>query len=317
MEARREGLGIRSLQDLAHRLGVPLPELRQVALARDEYYRPFSQPKKSGGSRQIHNPTGRLKDIQSRINHRLLAGLQYAPHLHGGIKGRSTITNAEPHVGQGVVVKIDIKAFFPSVGEDRIRSVWRRLLKCGEKVTPLLTELTTYKNQLPQGAPTSSALANLALFDAEATLTQELARHQIALRENHTRFVDDISFSGPAGDETKLIATVVAVLRRYGFKVSRRKIVIMRRGRRQEVCGQSVTGDTPGLPVQYLRNARAAVFKLETAPPNEQERLIPKVEGQVRRVMQFREKEGKPLLARLNAIRAKLPETSASPPIRE
>ena len=34
---------------------------------------------------------------------------------HGFVPGRSTVTNAAPHVGKGIVVTMDLKDFFPTV----------------------------------------------------------------------------------------------------------------------------------------------------------------------------------------------------------
>jgi len=257
----------------------------------------------------INEPVGKLKTVQKRINERLLRSARLESHLHGGVKGRSNVTNAEPHQNQQVVVCIDIRDFFPSVTESKVEAVWRRRLGYGKKVSRILTQITTFENQLPQGAPTSTALANLALFDVEGELRKQLARHQIVMVA-HTRFVDDITFSGDSGDEEKLVATTVALLKRYGFSVNRKKIKVQRSGDRQVVCGVVVNEDQPSLEKEKTSKVRAAVRELELATPEQQWSLLPSLEGRVAWVKQFKPGEGTRLLDRISRVKQNLEQTS-------
>ncbi len=293
------------LRHLAQRLGTDKETLEELADSSDNLYRRFFQKKKSGGQREINEPVGKLKAVQKRIYERLLQIVQLDPHLHGGVKGCSNVTNAEPHQNKQVVICIDIKDFFPSVTAKKVEKVWRRRLGYGKKVSRVLTQLTTYKDRLPQGAPTSTALANLALFDVEGELRKQLAQHQITMID-HTRFVDDITFSGDSGDEEKLIATTIALLKRYGFALNRKKIKVQRSGGRQVVCGVVVNEDQPSLEKEKTSKVRAAVRELETATPEKQRALLPSVEGQVAWVKQFKPRQGKCLHDRISRVKRNL-----------
>jgi hypothetical protein len=98
---------------------------------------------------------------------------------HGFVPGRSTLSNATPHVGAGVVVNTDLTDFFGTITFPRVLGIFRQLgyspavatvfaLLCTEaprrRVTyagrPLL--VATGFRALPQGACTSPALSNLA-----------------------------------------------------------------------------------------------------------------------------------------------------------
>ena len=46
---------------------------------------------------------------------------------HGSVAGRSILSNAAPHCRHAVVVNMDLKGFFPSIGFPRVRSVFQRL----------------------------------------------------------------------------------------------------------------------------------------------------------------------------------------------
>ncbi len=298
-----EKLGIVSLGDLVSRLGsaFPIETLKQVADSRDEYYRKKEILKENGSARELLVSVGPLRKIQRRIYWRLLKNIEHEPWLHGGVPGRSVLTNAIPHVGKEVIVKFDFMDFFPSIDEQRVINIWQRRLGCGKKVSRLLTRLTTHENQLPQGVSTSPALANFALFDAEGELLKQLSHHGI---ENiPTRFVDDLTFSGPSGDEQELIATVMGVMRAYGFTLNRKKTKIRRRGQPQRVCKIGVNSDHLSIGKSYVKNLRAAIFQLEQASPEEKQDRISSLEGKARRVIQFRPEIGKKLLERIIAIR--------------
>ena len=89
---------------------------------------------------------------------------------------------------------------------------------------------------LPQGAPTSPALANLAAIRLDRRLSGLAAAAGCA----YTRYADDLTFSG--GDDLarsrKRLASVVAgIADEEGFALNHRKTRFMRRGVRQHVTG--------------------------------------------------------------------------------
>jgi RNA-directed DNA polymerase len=209
-----------------------------------------------GTIRLIESPKPRLKQIQQRI----LAGIldKIPPHsaAHGFVKGRSVKTFAAPHVGQRVVLRLDLRDFFPSIGGARIQTLFRTL-GYPESVADLLGGIATNatppdvwsgladcrdartmyaRPHLPQGAPTSPALANMCLYRADCRL--------LGLAESagarYTRYADDLAFSG--GEEfdrrvERFAAHVAAILHEEGFAVHHRKTRIMRQGVRQHLAG--------------------------------------------------------------------------------
>jgi len=89
---------------------------------------------------------------------------------------------------------------------------------------------------LPQGAPTSPALANLCAYRVDWRL-DGLAKSVDAV---YTRYADDLAFSGgPELDRRveRFSLHVAAVLLEEGFAVQHRKTRIMRQGVRQHLAG--------------------------------------------------------------------------------
>ena len=105
------------VEELARRLGMSVEALRAVRVAYDE----FDVPKRSGGTRRISAPSDELKTLQRRILRKLLARLSAHPSATGFERGHSIVTNARHHAGQAVVVRMDLKDFFPSTHAARVR----------------------------------------------------------------------------------------------------------------------------------------------------------------------------------------------------
>ena len=162
----RNKLNLNSLEYLSRRLGFPVEELDTVAEKSASYYKFDKVPKKSGGYRDISKPFPRLKRIQSSI-HNLLTELKVSDSAHGGIKGRSNLTNAKVHCNSLQVIKFDIKNFFPTISHNRVYNLFHRSLGCSPSVSSILTKLSTVKGQVPQGGPMSTDIANLVLREAD------------------------------------------------------------------------------------------------------------------------------------------------------
>ena len=180
--------------------------------------------------------------------------------------GRSIATFVAPHVGQTIVLKMDLRDFFVSITSARVMSMF---LTAGypEAVARLLTGLCTntvpldvwkqsaglgpapshspenwlarrrYRQpHLPQGAPTSPALANLAAYRLDARLAG-LAKTAEA---RYTRYADDLLFSGGeafARSIRRFLVHAAAIALEEGFAVQHHKTRVMRQGVQQRAAG--------------------------------------------------------------------------------
>ena len=218
--------------------------------------------KDSRSIRLIEAPKARLKELQRQILEHILSRIPTHPAAHGFVKGRSIRTFVAPHAGQRVVLRMDLRDFFPSLAGARIQAFFRTA-GYPEAVADLLGGICTnatprdvwngaaldlnpvylreprslYRRpHLPQGAPTSPALANVCAYRADCRLGG-LAKSAGAV---YTRYADDLAFSG--GEEftrrvERFATHVAAILREEGFHVNHRKTRIMRQGVRQYLAG--------------------------------------------------------------------------------
>ena len=135
-----------TLAELARRLDVDQAQLRRI----QPRYRRFTIPKRSGGTRRILAPERKLKDLQRLVLRRLLRRLSVHPAAMGFERGRSIVANALAHRGQAVVLRFDIRDFFPSTSAKRVGRYLRRI-GWNRPATKLLLRLCTHDGGLPQG----------------------------------------------------------------------------------------------------------------------------------------------------------------------
>jgi hypothetical protein len=257
-------LNLYSISRLERLLGVDREYIYALASLAGRRYSPFPKPNrprpfernaKPPKLRIIDNPTEELKAVQSRIADRLLKPLVLPGHILGGIKGKSVLDNVALHHGSKVLVKIDVARFFPSISNRHVYRVWRDLLGCSPPISGILTQLTTFERHLPQGAPTSTMLANLVLYSCDGPIRAECERLGI----RYSSWVDDLAFS--SNDPRPVINLVVATLQKNGFRISRKKLEIVGPGVRKILNGV-LLGRHVSVPPDRLARIRSGIHKL-------------------------------------------------------
>ena len=178
---------------------------------------------------------------------------------HAFRRGRSIAMFLSPHAGKRIVLRIDLRDFFPSIRSSRIQALFRTI-GYPETVARVLTGLCTncvpddlfrgemdaetqqqtrwlYRSpHLPQGAPTSPAVAHLCAYRLDCRLSR-LARR---VGVDYTRYADDLVFSGGqelSRSERRFRILVLAIVLDEGFAIRNRKTRVMRSGGRQQVAG--------------------------------------------------------------------------------
>jgi hypothetical protein len=237
---------------------------RTVTAERLRNYRYAAVPRRSGLPRVIEAPKLRLKEVQRWILREILDHVPVHEAAHGFVRGRSVIDHAGRHAGQNVVLRLDLSDFFASVSAGRVFGIFRTL-GYADPVAHALTGLTTNvvpqhvwsvvhraagsapvpakfrlgralaTPHLPQGAPTSPALANLAAFRLDRRLGGLAASQGL----RYSRYADDLTFSGARlrGRGAGMEAIVATIIRHEGFALNRDKTVLRTRAARQSVCG--------------------------------------------------------------------------------
>jgi hypothetical protein len=235
--------------------------------------------------------------MQRRILHEILDRL--APHeaAHGFRAGRSVVTYAAAHAGKQIVLRFDLRHFFASVRSSRVHALFRTVgyprdvarvlagLCCNRVPESVWQELPPdvrrrsdeaayrlfYRQaHLPQGAPTSPAMANLCAFRLDCRL-HALAR---SLDATYTRYADDLAFSGGTALERsarRFQVLVGSIALEEDFELQMRKSRIMRQGVRQQLAGV-VVNSHPNIGREHFDRLKAILTNCIRLGPFSQNR---------------------------------------------
>lgn len=243
----------------------------------NHHYRYRWIEKSDGSQRLLEIPKYHLKQLQKRIHQHILKQVQPHPSAHGFCQGRSCLTYVSDHLQQPMLIKFDLKDFFPSVD---FRKVYRVFSELGydPDIARILTHLTTHgtpwsildkegnrmnmghyhQPHLPQGAPSSPLLANLAAYHLDKRL-QGLATH---LGLQYSRYADDGAMSGPRLSSAaidRLHATIAAIALEEGFTLNTRKTKVLGQGQQQRLT-HIVVNQKPNLPRREYDQLKAILF---------------------------------------------------------
>lgn len=260
-------------------------------------------PKRSGGWREILEPNPELKQFQRRILDWLVARrIRTGAYAHGFVRGRSTLTHALLHAGRLVVIRMDIKDFFPSVHSEQ---VLHSLLREGVPLADArrITESCTVEGFLPQGAPTSPLLANLAFKQVDVRLAGLTRKFRPRLASAYSRYADDLVFSSDSPDWHEIVFPVRKIVDSAGFRLHSGKTHVARAHSSQRVTGL-VVNQRPNVPREYRRLLRAELHNLrcQLATGSRVEADWEVLRGKASYVFQINQALGRVLLEKVNDL---------------
>ena len=218
----------------------------------------------TSGARLLESPGPRLAELQRRVGRRVLARIPVHDAAHGYVRGRSPHTLAAAHAGRGMVVRMDLEGFFAHVTGARTAGLLRtagyppavaaalagllvtaappavlRAAPPGDDARRRLLQRLAAPH-LPQGAPTSPAVANLLAH----RLDRRLHGLAAAVGARYGRYADDLVFSGDAALPVHgLVARAGAIAAEEGFRVRPDKTRVQPAHHRQRVTGLVVNAD--------------------------------------------------------------------------
>ena len=280
--ARRNLPAVETFTQLANELELTTAHLQWLAYDRvsseSDHYSRFEIPKRAGGVRRISSPKPAMRSAQQWIRERILQQLPVHAAAMAFRPGTSIVDNARLHAGAALVVRIDLKEFFPTITFVRVRGFFESLgynpgvatvlaLVCTDapraRVTMdgLTRHVAIGERSLPQGACTSPDLANLVSARLDARLTGLAGNRSWT----YTRYADDLVFSTSSLEEEgiKLVRAVSRICLDEGFTVNVKKTRIMRQPNRQMVTGLMVN-DEVRLTRRDLKRIRSFLHHCET-----------------------------------------------------
>lgn len=299
-----------------------------------QHYRIMTRMAPSGAVRVLEAPKSELRWLQRRLLDRILDKIPPHEAAHGFRPGRSVVGFAAPHVGRAVVVRLDLEAFFACVSVGRVYGVLRTagypepVAHCLAGLMTTVLPLSAWNDiprprdpalhdahwrlgrrlaapHLPQGAPTSPALANLAAY----RLDVRLAALADAWGARYTRYADDLAFSGARdwrSGTDRLIEAVGRIVHEEGFRLNVRKTHVLRPYQRQRLGGL-VVNDGARVSRAEVDRLRAILHNCRRYGPSSQNRhghedFRAHLLGRIAWVAQHDQPRGERLRAQFDAI---------------
>jgi len=275
----------RDIYDLSDLLDIPAKLLTYILYVVPDArkYKEHCLSKKGGGTRTIHAPMPRLKELQARLAEVLYdcqdeLDFKHGPRRSFGFeKGLGILDNAECHKRKRWVFNVDLEDFFPSLNFGRVITFFKKNKDFGlqPKIAAYVAQIACYDGRLPQGAPSSPVISNLVCGSLDFRLARLAAKH----RCDYSRYADDITFSTnlrefpsaiAMGDDTqegwKAGPELGGVIGRSGFQINHQKTRMSHRRSRQVVTGL-VVNRHPNFRREYYKSVRSAIHHLINAQP--------------------------------------------------
>lgn len=240
----------------------------------DEHYQPIEVIKKNGGTRLLHEPDRKLKQLQHTILREILTSFTPSQYSKAYVRRRTLMDNASPHVGKRYLLKLDIADFFGSIRFGQVYSAVFNTKHFPRQIGMMLTSFCCYKGALPQGAPTSPALSNLVMRDFDDHIGDWCAQRGIAF----TQYSDDMTFSSNQ-PLYHVYQKAKAMLEESGFRLNEEKTRFVTSSSRQSVTGLTVN-EKVAVSREYKRRVRQEAYyalKYGGLDEKERHRLIGKI----------------------------------------
>ena len=232
-------LNIKNLDHLSLRISTPHGELKHIIENKVNQVSSFEKAKPNSTKiRKLYNPLPRYKSILRKINKSLLAG-DFAPGVFGGVSGKQVEDVAKSHCGKEAIFSIDLRNFFPNIRSGQVFSLFKRA-GCSPEVCCVLTDLVTFDGCLPQGFPTSTAIANWVAFDLDIQHLAYCKKQGLS----RTRWVDDMTFSGRYNTLQASIPSLIGAIKFHGLTINNRKTQFLPREHCCKVVGFNVSAVT-------------------------------------------------------------------------
>lgn len=255
-------LNIRQVKHLAHAVDLPVASLERAmkdpSAFIDEFW--LVDPATPDKQRRVIAVSGDIRRFQTKFYERvLLRKCAPSDYSYGGIRGRSIKLNASVHSQSEFACKADISAFYPSIHHSRVYRLFASKLGCSPDVARICTKLCTYRCHLALGLITSPFIADQLMHRVDSRIGAACRRMGLV----YTRFVDDITISGPFRLDTCGINSILSdILRTEGFVSNAQKSTHADLGAGMVVTGIQVKRGTLNPTAEYLDTLKSDLLAL-------------------------------------------------------
>lgn len=244
-------------------------ELVMLILTAPNRYKDHYIDKRNGrGKRLISQPTAELKFMQ-RLVIKELQSLELHSSAVAYRQGHSIKDHAAPHANSRYLLKLDFKAFFPSIKESAITYRLSRDTDYSEIEIKFLCRLLCRKPKeskelcLSIGAPSSPFVANYVMREFDSYASEICTRHQAI----YTRYADDLAISTSTPKALDIINNelhqLLGQLSYLGLEFNEEKTINVSKKNRRTLVGLTLSNDgIASVGREKKRQLRAGVHSL-------------------------------------------------------
>jgi RNA-directed DNA polymerase len=231
--------------------------MNSVVYSPESHYREFKLKKRKGGFRTIDAPYPALLECQKWIQKNILSRVKINYCAHGFAKKKSIVTNAQIHIQQEQLLKIDLKDFFPSIKKGRVIAMFCNLGYPTE-VSFYLASICCLQDCLPQGAPTSPTISNIISLSLDNRIFSFCKKFDL----KYTRYADDLAISGKR-IPTKFIEYLENIIQTESFEINNSKTQLHKGKGKRILTGVAINTDIIRAPKTYKRKLFQSLHYIE------------------------------------------------------
>ena len=239
-------------------------------------YKTYPIAKRSGGTREISQPSKDLKVIQRFVLAEFLEKkFKYHECATAYRHGKNISDNARPHLSNSYLLKMDFKDFFPSIrSSDFVRYLQEmRLIDSefeAEALAMLFFKQTHDGLRLSIGSPGSPSISNALLMPFDDRVQKATSMKGIS----YTRYSDDLTFSTSSRDVLfelpSVIDEILSTLAYPKLEINREKTVFSSRKFNRHITGITISNEAKmSIGHQVKRRLRSKIFEIYSLQPKE------------------------------------------------
>lgn len=212
---------LRNRGKLAEMLGLPRNYFRNNYKLNIKYSTFYVITGKNKKQRLIQSPCEDLKLIQKKLL-KYLSRVETPDWLISGKRGKSYVDNAKFHINNNYVVTADIMDFYPSCKRYYVYEMFKEIFKMESDIAGIVTDIATYNDGIPTGAPTSQLIAYWSYKNIFINIS-EISK---IYSTDFSLYVDDMTFSCATPISRKMIYEIEKELKKCGLKLKKKKTKI-------------------------------------------------------------------------------------------
>jgi RNA-directed DNA polymerase len=267
------------LSSLSKSLSMSTSELYRYINTAPHRYKTYDIPKRNGkGFRKIAQPTPAIKIIQREVIEKIINGLPFHESCTAYVKKKSIKDNAELHMENSYLLKMDFKDFFPSITPSDLmqhcKKYYENLDETDEFVIP---KLFFWKPKgatlrLSIGAPSSPFISNTVMYDFDCLIFEKAKSMGIT----YSRYADDLTFTtnqqGILFGIPELVKNILLEIDYPKLKINEEKTIFSSKANNRHITGIVITNEGKiSLGRDRKRKIKSFVFKCKNGNLNEYE----------------------------------------------